>query len=1138
VINNNQWCHAEVVRDGSNFHLFVNGVLDNTAVFAGSVTAGTADFCIGSDRTLGLTGDFTGRISYVEIWDIARHTAAFIPPYRIPTADDDRKFEWYVEGDNRQAATHEVILRNGAYINKSTKRWGSGFFFDGSNDYVEITDSSELDLTGDFTIAGWIYSTQYSSNFYIATHFEDASNRWFLLFDTLASNGLSLRFNSGSGEQQINQGSVAGWTTNRWHHVAVTKEGDVYTLYRDGLVIGQATNATAFPSDLNGPIYLGTRDTTQYMFSGVMDDFVISRSLLYPGPFSPPEFSYGKELPKSFNFMLNAEQSLVKHPTTIIGTPEFVRDNFVVNECSLKCDGVGDYLTLAYNSVFDVGTGEFSVGMWMYFNTIPVGVIPFYASRQNGTPYVDAYWYSSGGGIDFRTNSDVVFGSWTPEVNRWYYIETTRKDGVGYIFVDGVLITSGSMTDNIGHLGGLNFGRTRDDQSAYLDGNIGLVTVWDAAQNTSAYTPVPEIPVVDDSVLYQFVPNGISGENSGLAMTAMNDPIMDPVHYRQNGSFEFDGTNWVQVPGTEVDLSDGNFTIEFWVRMHSVSPYPTFIGKWNGSYSFRIRIQSTFINVEVSLDGTNYNIANFSVSWPTAQFGSWSHIAVTLKDGKSYIFVDGEELLYQNFSNTPYHNTVPLTIGSDANGTYSLDGEMDEVKVSSLEATRVSRFFPTRYNHVSDALWHMDGAEGSQSFVNTGARASSNHVITAVGGAFLTTADKVFGSAALSLNGTTAYAEVADHPDWHLEDEDFTICTRIKFNSNTGAQPVFGQVIDDDNRVQCNYYNNAIYFFARSSGVTYASYNVSWTPNTDQWYHIAWVRRGSTLSLYIDGVAQSLTVETAIGTMPNIATPLCVGRSRVISAFQYLDGLVDEFRWLKGIGQWDSGFTVPTAPYAGAGQLILHFNGDNLSTDFPDDGVRYPMLPVNDAAITTANFKFGNSSLRLNGSDEAVRTIPELFHGLGADDFTLTAWVYPNTLASTFKIISQYESSTGEISVGFNSSTGLRFDVVDGLPKISVSQGDTVGWTTSTWHHVAVMRNGTKVTLYLNGVEVASVTDTDSLPELAQKVYVGAQDPLNDVSAQGFFLDGDVDEVRLVKGYVEHVIDFPPPSIPQSDPTA
>ena len=90
--------------------------------------------------------------------------------------------------------------------------------------------------------------------------------------------------------------------------------------------------------------------------------------------------------------------------------------------------------------------------------------------------------------------------------------------------------------------------------------------------------------------------------------------------------------------------------------------------------------------------------------------------------------------------------------------------------------------------------------------------------------------------------------------------------------------------------------------------------NTSVTFSANTWYHFALVRNGSTLTAYINGVAQTpVTITTAIANTGNNA--LSIGSSAADGSTRYFAGNISNFRIVKGAAVYTGNFT-PVGPLA------------------------------------------------------------------------------------------------------------------------------------------------------------------------------------------------------------------------------
>jgi hypothetical protein len=145
--------------------------------------------------------------------------------------------------------------------------------------------------------------------------------------------------------------------------------------------------------------------------------------------------------------------------------------------------------------------------------------------------------------------------------------------------------------------------------------------------------------------------------------------------------------------------------------------------------------------------------------------------------------------------------------------------------------------------------------------------------------------------------------------------------------------------------------------------------------------------------------------------------------------------------------------------------------------------------------------------------------------------FTIEGWIYPTAFSTTKGIIvSNFVATTfvvGQWKFGCNTATGqLVFTWATSTTLTSnVNSGANVV-TANTWQHVAVVRNGTTITIYLNGTSVGSGTMSTSLGATGT-VSIGTQQT---GTAAGF--NGYLSNIRIVKGTAVYTSAFTPPTAP------
>lgn len=107
-----------------------------------------------------------------------------------------------------------------------------------------------------------------------------------------------------------------------------------------------------------------------------------------------------------------------------------------------------NYLYQPYNSALDIGTGDFSINVWMKpDNLTSVGFLYYRGLSDTSSSIPDLYQASNA--LTFRAGSTTVSATDQFLANTWQLVSAVRRNGVGYIYINGVQVSTATMTDSI-----------------------------------------------------------------------------------------------------------------------------------------------------------------------------------------------------------------------------------------------------------------------------------------------------------------------------------------------------------------------------------------------------------------------------------------------------------------------------------------------------------------------------------------------------------------------------------------------------------------------------------------------------------------------------------------------------------------
>jgi len=175
------------------------------------------------------------------------------------------------------------------------------------------------------------------------------------------------------------------------------------------------------------------------------------------------------------------------------------------------------------------------------------------------------------------------------------------------------------------------------------------------------------------------------------------------------------------------------------------------------------------------------------------------------------------------------------------------------------------------------------------------------------------------------------------------------------------------------------------------------------------------------------------------------------------------------------------------------------------------------------AAATTVNATAstsGSGSLFLNGSNQYITYPSNSAFAFGTGSFTIEAWIYP-TSTSGYRTIFTTRGVTSN-AVYFGLDTGALYPVLFTSGGVLTS---SIAVSLNAWSHVALVRSGTVVTIYVNGVSGGSATSVTDFTQTA--CVVGYE-----YSTSQYPWFGYISNLRVVKGTAIYTSTFTPSTTP------
>lgn len=435
---------------------------------------------------------------------------------------------------------------------------------------------------------------------------------------------------------------------------------------------------------------------------------------------------------------------------------------------------------------------------------------------------------------------------------------------------------------------------------------------------------------------------------SAATITAVGNAYVDTTTYVSSNfggaSLRLDGvSDYLSIsPNTTIDLS-GDFTFECWTRG---GPNTDPRGKiFDGRYYYALAntffIDYSGTKIRLYVDGADRASANAFSST------TWVHIAVQRTGSVWEMWLNGTR--YVNYTSPSVKDTslpsgTAFYLGAGTTGTTDeFIGRIDELRISTTArySSGASITVPTEA-FINDSntglLVHMDGTEGSTTFIDDIGVDRSAKGISAIGNAQVVTSQSQFGGAGMYLDGTGDRLTVWDPID--IGTDPFTIEFWLRPLTNSGTQTFYDDRPSSgvgENNIRFYKLGTALYYYTTTNRIT-ANNAI---PSTLTWYHVAVSRDSSNVvRMFVNGTQVGGTYTDTASKSSNYSN-FYIGSDHQFNQY-YVNGWMDEFR-ISNVARYTSSFTPPTSAFTNdANTLILiHMDGANGSTTFTDDNGAY-----------------------------------------------------------------------------------------------------------------------------------------------------------------------------------------------------
>lgn len=759
AISRSVWHYIVGTYDGSTMTIYVDGVSAGT--LSSTIDISSSDSIVRVGANAGTTANlyFNGFIDEPKIYGYARTAAQIKVDYNnganvLGASDANKNLSnglvgyWKMDESSWtiDCSTSSVLDSSGNSNNGkscptttgpaggATGKFGNAGSFDGTNDYVEVANSTSIGVGDVFTLSAWVKRTGIGTAQYITQ--KDAG---FFAWGFDSNNKLFL---DKQGTAVIFTSTNSYTDTTNWHHYVITKNGSSLSAYVDGTLISGTFSDQTLINNSNAMSIGANSGGTGSFFNGRIDETrIYNRALpdrevqqLYnfaPGPVA--YYNFEEKQGTTAN-----DSSTNGNTGTLTGGPSWTQGKY---GSGLNFDGSDDEVTVS--SVYNLGNSNMTIETWVYLNTnsesgafvkigtasngigIGVGGSTFDDSGNNLLMLYEAVrWIDTG--IDIGTG--------------WHHVAIAiDSSGVPTGYIDGVSIGTFTGTNAVTpttstNIGGYTGGGPLNRHGNYKTDETKIYnyprTAGQIVEDMNGGHPLPGSPVgspvlhlkFDDGFGNYASNSGNMGRGGDAGIISMASPATADSGWTQHGKFgkalSFDGINdnvkVIDTTNGPLDVGQPGLTVSAWINPDTIGSDTYAIVNKNGPYLLWIDGPNKRLYTGLLKGGTWYWAYGSTNDLVARQ---WQQIVMTYDGTSRKLYVNGKQSgsTDTQISGIIDTSNANISIGyDDCCARFYFDGKIDEAKIyaSGLTTDQVKLEYNRGSSQVLGSLSDTSGLTG------------------------------------------------------------------------------------------------------------------------------------------------------------------------------------------------------------------------------------------------------------------------------------------------------------------------------------------------------------------------------------------------------------------------------------------
>jgi len=442
--------------------------------------------------------------------------------------------------------------------------------------------------------------------------------------------------------------------------------------------------------------------------------------------------------------------------------------------------------------------------------------------------------------------------------------------------------------------------------------------------------------------------------------------------------------------------------------------------------------------------------------------------------------------IFNSASVTDFNFSIQIPAITEGNTGFFGMGYVNLSTMSYVQAVDWARYSVYISTGLSRSLINYTPSEyGANPFRLTATKTGSSLIIS-----FKTTADSLVKSETIALSSGTNYK------------------LYLFYTIDQVANTKIGSIITDtagmfDTTIITVAGGYRVYTFTSSGFITFESGEFSEVAlastqiNLNTWNHVSVSRSGSTYTSIVNG-GNPVTMSSTATFYNNTAT-IYIG----YDGANYFQGYISNFRFLNGT----SVTALPKLPFPLIDNtaLLVSASGtriDKSSYNFTVSQNGTPAIRKFSPFVNSGpyNTLVSGGSIYFDGSTDFISVNPNAVD-FQNNSFNIEFWSYPEPIATTAYFIDSRYNTSGAMAFGIattSTNDGMSLSLqTSGL--CTVSLGTSTTFTSinlenlrvkfRAWNHIALVRNNTTVTLYINSNYAGSTSTSVTITTVKTSLY-------------------------------------------------